>query len=256
MAALSTIIDELTALASDVGALGDQRTRDLDATHTPTTASQLEVATTNGAIDLHPTEGDELVVDAVAKTRHEDDDLDAVALDIAEADDTLTVTVDIPDTNRGTTVELDVGVPDSLAVALVETKNGKIDVRGVRGDARIEAKNGKISVDDVDGMVDVHAKNGAISISDTYVTSATSKNGRLDLNLPVSTPTPPSSPRTGHSAYASRRTRTPPSTSLRRPARPTWRDSRASSKSPHAATFGANSAAAAPASTSTPRTAR
>lgn len=183
MAALSTIIDELTALASDIGALGDQRTRELETTHTPETASYLEVSTKSGAIDVHPTEGDDLVVEAVVKTQRKDDDLDAVTLDFTEEGATLSVTVDIPDENRGTSVDLDVGVPDSLDVAQVHSKNGTIDARDVHGDAVLDTKNGKITAKRIEGTIDVHAKNGAITVRDTPIRDVSSKNGKLDLDL-------------------------------------------------------------------------
>lgn len=184
MPSLPSIIDQIADIAESVGAIGPERTRELQETHDPATASSLEVATKNGGIDIHPAEGDELTVDATAKTRHEDDDLDAVSVEIHESGETVSVSTNIPTRANGISVELDVGVPDTLGVAHVVTKNGSVAVRDVTGDTLIETKNGQINVHDVDGTVTVRTKNGAISTSGTRVREATSKNGTLDLELP------------------------------------------------------------------------
>lgn len=184
MAALSSIIDDLTDIARDLGALGDERTRDLTATHDPETTTAFAVESRNGTIEVHPTDGDAVVVDAVARSRHEDDDLDAVTLDFETTDDTLVLSVAVPDGNRATSVDLDVGVPDALAVTHVVSKNAEVDVRDVHGDTHVETTNGKIRVTDVDGSVTVHARNGAIAVRDTPVRDVASKNGKIDLALP------------------------------------------------------------------------
>lgn len=182
MAALSSIIDELTDIAKE--AIGDPRTRDIETSHTPADATRFRVATKNGAIDVHPAEGDDLHVDATVETRRDDDDLDAVSLDLTETDDLLTLTVEFPDEDHAMSVDLDIALPDALALDSVETKNGKIAVRDVHGDVRIDTKNGKITVDSVDGTVALHAKNGAITVRDTHVQDVASKNGTIDLHLP------------------------------------------------------------------------
>lgn len=185
MAALSSIIDELTDLVDDLGVLGEERTREFEATHTPTHATHFAVAVKNGAIDIHPVDGDDVVVQAVAKTRHEDDDLDAVTLEFTEEDGLLSLATDVPDDNDGTSIGLDIGLPGSLSLAHVDTKNGKTEVRDVAGDALIETKNGKITVDALEGVLDADAKNGKIRTTDTVVGTITTKNGKVDLDLPA-----------------------------------------------------------------------
>lgn len=185
MPSLPSIIDRIADIAESVGAIGPERTRELSETYDPSTSTQLEVATRNGSIDIHPAEGGELTVDATAKTRHEDDDLDAVSVEISESGETVSVSTGIPENAKGISVELDVGVPDSLAVAHVVTKNGSVAVQDVTGDTLVETKNGKIDVQDVDGTVTVRTKNGVISTTGTRVREAASKNGSLDVELPA-----------------------------------------------------------------------
>lgn len=184
MVSLPSIIDQIAAIAESAGAIGPERTREISETHDPATASSLEVATKNGSIDIHSAAGDELTVDATVKTRREDDDLEAVSVDIDESDETVSASTNIPEGASGISIDLDVGVPDSLAVAHVVTKNGTVAVRDVTGDTLIETKNGKIDVQHVDGTVTVLTKNGAISTSGTPVREAASKNGTLDVELP------------------------------------------------------------------------
>ena len=184
MAPLPSIIDQIADIAESVGAIGPERTREIREAHEPTSASRLRVTTKNGGIDVHPTDGDELTVEATATTRREDDDLDAVSIDIQESGETLSVSASIPRGARGISVDLDVGVPASLAVASVVTKNGSVAVQDVAGDATIETKNGKIDVQHVDGTVTLLTKNGAVSARDTSVREAASKNGTLDVELP------------------------------------------------------------------------
>lgn len=183
MTALSSIIDELTELATDAGALGEERTRTVETTYPPTTATGLTVDTRNGAIDVHPTDGDDVVVEALVRSRRADDDLDGVSLDRTETGDILHLAVAVPEENRATSVDLDVGVPDSLTVDRVSSRNGTIHVRDVRGDVLAETKNGTLTIESVDGVVDAHAKNGEITVRDTQVRDVDSKNGTLDLDL-------------------------------------------------------------------------
>lgn len=184
MVSLPSIIDQIADIAESAGAIGPERTRDMTETYDPTTASSLEVATKNGSIDIHPATGEELTVDATAKTRREDDDLDGVSIEVSESGEQVSISANIPDSARGISVDLDVGVPDSLALAHVVTKNGSVAVQDVAGDTLVETKNGKINVRNVDGTVSVVTKNGAISTSDTLVREAASKNGTLDIELP------------------------------------------------------------------------
>lgn len=184
MVSLPSIIDQIADIAESVGAIGPERTREIHETHDPTSASSLEVATKNGRIDVHPTAGDELTIEAIAKTRREDDDLDAVSVDIDESGDTVSVSTTIPERARGISVDLDVGVPDALGVGHVVTKNGSVTVQDVTGDTLVETKNGKIDVQNVDGTVRLLTKNGAISTTSTRVREAASKNGTLDVALP------------------------------------------------------------------------
>ena len=187
MASLSSIIDDIAEIANAVGVTGEARTREFSETYEPTTASRLDVTTKNGAIDLHPTDGDELTVDATAKTRHDDVDLDAVSIEFEEDGEMLSVTAQIPTGAKHVSVDLDVGVPDSLAVRRVVSKNGKIEARDVAGDARFETKNGKIDIERVDGTVTALTKNGMITVRDTPVREVASKNGKLTLELPALT---------------------------------------------------------------------
>lgn len=183
MAPLSSIIDDLADIATEIGVLGEQRTRTWETTHDPDTASNLDVATKNGAITVHPSDGTDLVIQATAKTRHEDDDLESVTLDLELDGDTIRVEPVVPAANDGTMVDLDVGVPASLAVDRVATKNGKIEVRDVHGDALLESKNGKLVVESVAGTVSARAKNGAITIRDTPVDEVATKNGKTEVVL-------------------------------------------------------------------------
>lgn len=185
MVSLPSIIDQIADIAESVGAIGPERTREISVTHDPTTASRLEVATKNGGIDIHPSDGDELTIEATATTRREDDDLEAVTLDLQESGETVSVSAGIPTNARGISVDLDVGVPASLAVSSVVTKNGPVEVWNVAGDVTVETKNGKIDVQHVDGTVIVRTKNGAISTRGTPVCEAASKNGTLDVELPA-----------------------------------------------------------------------
>lgn len=184
MPSLPSIIDQIADIAESVGAIGPERTREIHETRDPGTASSLEVATRNGSIDIHPVAGEELTVDATVKTRREDDDIDAVSIEISETGETLSVTTGIPDSARGISVELDVGVPSTLGLDHVVTKNGSVAVQDVSGDTLVETKNGKIDVQNVDGTVTVLTKNGAISTTGTLVREAASKNGTLDVELP------------------------------------------------------------------------
>lgn len=183
MAPLSSLIDEIAAIAGSVGATGQERTREITETQTPTTATRLTVTTRHGAIDLHPTDGDRLTVDATAKTRRRADDLDAVTIAIDENGEELSVSPEIPADAKNISVALDVGVPASLAVGHVVTKNGKIEARDVDGDARFETKNGKIVVERIRGTVTAETKNGKITVRDTPIRTVASKNGKLTLDL-------------------------------------------------------------------------
>lgn len=183
MPSLSTVVHELSRLVDDSEDTGERRTREFEVTHEPETATGVDLSTRNGAIDVHPVDGDALTVHATARSRHVDDDLDAVAVAVEETEDVVVVSVDVPESNRGTRVDLDVGVPTALALDAVASRNGAIEVRDVHGDAHVETRNGMVTVERVDGRVDAVTRNGALAVRDTAVRDARSRNGSIDLVL-------------------------------------------------------------------------
>ncbi|MFC4359531.1 DUF4097 family beta strand repeat-containing protein [Halobium salinum] len=148
-------------------------------------ASSLSVHNLNGAIGVTSWDGDGVDL-TVTKRATDDAALGRARVDAAVTDGVLAVRT--TDTSRGTqqraTVDLDLRVSEDLPVALLETRNGDVDVEGVVGDLRAVTQNGNARVRDVDGYVTLESANGNVEATGCRgVDGARTANGDVDVEL-------------------------------------------------------------------------
>lgn len=143
----------------------------------------------NGGVSVRGVDGDSLVVHARLQARGSTQEAaDAAAKAIVVHTDGNRVYADGPDEGRWV-VGYEIYAPKALDLDL-ETQNGPVAVRGVRGTIRLEAQNGPIALDGLAGDVRARATNGPLSVHltgarwDGAGLDAETRNGPVSLTVP------------------------------------------------------------------------
>jgi hypothetical protein len=146
----------------------------------------------NGGVSVRGVSGDSLVVHArIQTTARTQAAADAAASRIVVHTDGNKVYADGPDASDDTqwVVTYDIYAPTALDLDL-ETQNGPVAVRGVRGTIRLSAQNGPIAIHGAGGDVRARATNGPLSVHLTGARwegtglDAETHNGPVSLSVP------------------------------------------------------------------------
>ncbi len=135
----------------------------------------LSVENRNGLVSVRGTDGTDVVVNVVAELYAEsaqDADREVERIRRAFIASAERVEIRTPELlrpafmffGRGPKVDYDISVPEGARVE-VEGRNGRIEVRGVRGPARANGRNGPITIEDCAEPVSVEARNGRVVVS-------------------------------------------------------------------------------------------
>lgn len=189
------------AMATIAGiAAADSLEETIDRTLPFAAGSRLEVANTNGSIEISVWERDEVRIRAEkrVRTRHDEDLRELIQelkVIIEETPGGVRVDTEHPRRDgdwwgRGVSSSVDyrIQVP-RLSDLNLETVNGKVTVDGVHGDLTLGSTNGGITVEDSGGRVDARTTNGGIDVElqqvdDGEDMSFRSTNGGITLALP------------------------------------------------------------------------
>ena len=158
---------------------------------------RVEISNVNGKIDVEPSTGNTVEVDAVKKARGASSEAAKAALDrvtIAEdvSDGRIRVETKVARTSgfsfsSGVNVEYRVKVPAGAEVKFT-TVNGGIEVSGLEGRITAETTNGGVSARGVKGQLEASTTNGGLDIELARVAEGGVKldctNGGIKVRLP------------------------------------------------------------------------
>ncbi len=136
--------------------------------------ARLRVENRNGLVNVRAHESPEVVVNVVAELYADspsDADREVERIQRAITSDGEDVTIRTPELlrpsflffGRGPKVDYDISVPRETSV-VIENRNGRVEVRGVRGTAQVENRNGRVEVEDVGGNAVIDVRNARISL--------------------------------------------------------------------------------------------
>ncbi len=139
---------------------------------------KLRAENRNGLVGIHGQNGNQVQVSVVAEVYAEsphdaDLEVERIKRAITFADGRLDIRT--PELlrpsflffGRGPKVDYDITVPTGTSVD-VEDRNGRVEVRGVRGPVQVEDRNGRVDVEDVAEGVVVETRNGRINARDCH----------------------------------------------------------------------------------------
>jgi hypothetical protein len=126
--------------------------------------ANLNVYNTNGFVRIEEWDNDYIDINAVLKTRKEEDEFDKLQIEIF-AKDGCTVTTKLLEKNVCVTVNYTIKVPDTVMLNNIETTNGRLDIENCRGNLNAGTTNGSIEVCNFIGNVDAESTNGRLTIN-------------------------------------------------------------------------------------------
>lgn len=189
------------AMATIAGiAAADSLEETIDRTLSFAAGSRLEVANSNGSIQVAVWDRNEVHVQAEKRVRSRGDQdvrdlIQELRVIIEETADGVRIETEHPRRDGGwwgrgvsSSVDYRIRLPRDSDLNL-ETVNGKVRVDGVHGDLTLGSTNGGITVNDSGGRVDAHTTNGSIDVELQQVVdgedmSFRSTNGGITLALP------------------------------------------------------------------------
>jgi hypothetical protein len=172
------------ALAGCAFGTGPLRTERTSLTVPIGEGAQLRVANENGDVSVEPTDGEDVTVEAVKRTRGPADRFDRVRVTDRTADGALVVETRYDGAFGAgqVSVDLTVGLPSGHALERARTGNGDVEARDVPGDPTVQSANGDVVVRNVDGYPRLETANGdAEATGTTGLAGARSANGDVEV---------------------------------------------------------------------------
>lgn len=150
------------------GCFGPQSTDYFNEEYEVNENTVLRVTTINGQIEINTYDGETVLVNAIKKSSHGQEELDKIEIIVIESEDALDIEakyfgqkLTIP------SVDMNIKVPKNVTVDSVTTSNGAIQISGIKGDVIAKSSNGAIIIEDVDGYVSATTSNGRIEVKGT-----------------------------------------------------------------------------------------
>lgn len=125
--------------------------------------TELEITNANGDITIDHTEGSEIIIDIIKKTRKDQAELDKVAIDIIPGKK-FTIATRHPAENVNVEVDISLKVPEHVTGVSVENANGRTIIKNLDADLQVKNANGDITIAGVNGTAEVVLVNGDIRI--------------------------------------------------------------------------------------------
>lgn len=145
----------------------------------------------NGSVQIEGWNRDEVEVRAVKTAGNDTYGLDGVKIDVASNPENVAVRTDYP-RGAGAQVAVDyqIHVPNRVLLGTIETVNGTVVVRGVRGGGVLRSVNGDIDVRESSGRFSAKTINGNLHVELRQLADGTpmileTVNGSVVLGLPA-----------------------------------------------------------------------
>lgn len=155
----------LTGCTVNTGADLETETRTVAVEHR---SGPIDVATENGAVFVRARPGaSEVTINAEVRARTQERLAQTVVIAERTGEGALRLRVRWPEERRygNEGVSFDIALPDATG-ATIDTKNGRIEIAGLSGEARLTTSNGRIVVDGHDGPLFATTSNGRIEVED------------------------------------------------------------------------------------------
>ena len=162
-------------------------------TYTLAEGGTLEIKSTNGEIDIAPSDGStvSVVAEKIARASTEAAAKEAAAaIQIKESVSPSRITLDARTESASggsREVKFHVKAP-SWAAVTIDTTNGDISVHNITGDLHIETTNGQIRGDGLAGSTSIETTNGEIELDYTAIPAhgitCTTTNGQITVAIP------------------------------------------------------------------------
>jgi len=150
-------------------------------TYTVEQGIKVEVYNANGDINVSVWDKEVVEVYALLETKHDEQELKKVAVDVSVGD-IFAVKTEYLEKDAEVSVEYIINVPVGVRVHHVETANGKVEIKGTKGDVTSVSANGDIDIKDVDGSIDAATANGSVTIkSASGSVEARTSNGDVTI---------------------------------------------------------------------------
>lgn len=153
----------LTGCTVNTGADLETETRTVAVEHR---SGPIDVATENGAVVVRARPGaTEVTINAEVRARTQERLAQTVVVAERTGEGALRLRVRWPEERRygNEGVSFDIALPDATG-ATIDTKNGRIEIVGLSGEARLTTSNGRIMVEDHRGSVFATTSNGRIEV--------------------------------------------------------------------------------------------
>lgn len=187
---------ELNANAAAEEQQGKQRSGDrvVVTLSDPSRPSHVKVSLITGGITVKAHEGKDIIVEAHARNRDEDDEdrpgpkrlsIASTGLNVEEEDNQVNIGTE--SFNRA--VDLVIQVPVHTSLHLRAVNDGDINVSGVDGEFDVDDINGSVTMTNIAGSAVAHALNGKLTVSFTRINAKpmafSSLNGDVDVTFPA-----------------------------------------------------------------------
>ena len=160
----------------------------------PSRPSLVKVSLITGGITVKAHEGKDIIVEAHARNRDEDDEdrpgpkrltIASTGLNVEEENNQVNIGTESP--NRA--VDLVIQVPVHTSLHLRAVNDGDINVSGVDGELDVDDINGSVTLTNIAGSAVAHALNGKLTASFTRINpkpmAFSSLNGDVDVTFPA-----------------------------------------------------------------------
>ena len=160
----------------------------------PSRPSLVKVSLITGGITVKAHEGKDIIVEAHARNRDEDNDdrpgpkrltIASTGLNVEEENNQVNIGTESP--NRA--VDLVIQVPVHTSLHLRAVNDGDINVSGVDGELDVDDINGSVTLNNIAGSAVAHALNGKLTASFTRINAKpmafSSLNGDVDVTFPA-----------------------------------------------------------------------
>ncbi|MFB6253084.1 MAG: DUF4097 family beta strand repeat-containing protein [Halobacteriaceae archaeon] len=175
-----------TALAGCEGRLIGEPTMATDFSDSYPVSPETKVAISNrnGPVTVHPTDNDQLQI-LGSKQANSQSGLDSIDIEVITGERfVINVRFAAGSDFANRSVDLDIGIPTGVNVDIVNTANGDVTVRGVRGDVNATTVNGTVQLQDISGFVRGSSTNGNVTVQNcTGITGARTTNGSVEVDI-------------------------------------------------------------------------
>ncbi|MGB9906157.1 MAG: DUF4097 family beta strand repeat-containing protein [Candidatus Saccharicenans sp.] len=118
----------------------------------------------NGSITITSSPALEVVIKATKYARWKKEDLDKVRIDVVSGEKSVIVDTIHQKRNLQVKVDYEITVPENMALELVKTVNGRVDLSGKFERAQLRTTNGSISTRGEVGWLEAATTNGSLDV--------------------------------------------------------------------------------------------